>query len=377
MGACASHTKEPEIYVPREVPAQEVVPLVVRSTPLRTMNIVLPSHAQLAVPPPTSVLRYQHNVETPAFIAQQYRDTAGGPSGGASMEGQPNLHRPASLPIADSFQTWAELQQALQKVESSTLIIGIDHTKSNSWNGYDNQKNLHAIGGALNPYQQVLTMLYQSLVQRMDDDHQIPVYGFGCSDTTNRQVFSYASYKPCHTLEEILYRYKVAAQALKMSGPTNFAPLVYEAIDVVKEAGKYHILIIICDGAVDKEVDIVATRSAVLAAREYPLSIVCIGVGKGPFDEMKRLDDGLAGEPDNFQFLHYTQGMSDDDFKLHALMEVPEQYEYFSTRADGRRTEFPPEVAYHAYRCNKFRIPGPDEKVENPYKPPPAQPGVA
>jgi E3 ubiquitin-protein ligase RGLG len=173
----------------------------------------------------------------------------------------------------DPYQTWEELRQALRQVESSNLIIGIDHTKSNRENGYHGE-NLHALSNhKLNPYQQVITMLYQSLVPRMDDDQKIPVYGFGCSTTTNKLVFSYDQYQTCHSLEDILYRYRTAT-TLPMAGPTNFAPLIYEAIDIVKETGRYHILIIGTDGVVDRAEDVEATRQAIIAARDYPLSII-------------------------------------------------------------------------------------------------------
>ena len=62
--------------------------------------------------------------------------------------------------------------------------------------------------------------------------------------------------------------------------PTSFAPIIRKAIGLVSARREYHILIIIADGAVD---DMDETINAIVEASNYPLSIVCIGVGKGLF----------------------------------------------------------------------------------------------
>jgi hypothetical protein len=57
--------------------------------------------------------------------------------------------------------------------------------------------------------------------------------------------------------------------------------LFVAAIDIVRQAKSYHILLIIADGQVDAIKD---TTDAIVEATNYPLSIVCIGVGDGPWD---------------------------------------------------------------------------------------------
>jgi hypothetical protein len=123
-----------------------------------------------------------------------------------------------------------------------------------------------------------------------------------------------------------------------MSGPTSFAPIIRKAIDIVKVNKSYHILLIICDGAVTNIKD---TKDAIIEASKYPLSIVCIGVGKGDngnWDTMEKFDDDLPERDfDNFQFVPFYNKMiksenAEVEFAKHALMEIPDQYEYIKTR---------------------------------------------
>jgi len=127
---------------------------------------------------------------------------------------------------------------------------------------------------------------------------------------------------------------KITPQVI-LSGPTNFAPLIRESIKIVKQTKDYHILIIITDGDVNSETD---TAHAIVEASSYPISIICIGVGDGPFELMETFDDKLPQRKlDNFQFVNFSKVMSKTtDFKkqeilfaLHALMEIPDQYKEF------------------------------------------------
>ncbi len=94
---------------------------------------------------------------------------------------------------------------------------------------------------------------------------------------------------------------------------------------------QYHILLIVADGQMTVPDP---TTKAIVEASEWPLSIIVVGVGDGPWDEMKKYDDGLPTRRfDNFQFVNYTEitqnaANADPDiaFALAALMEIPDQF---------------------------------------------------
>ncbi|KAF2592214.1 hypothetical protein F2Q70_00044381 [Brassica cretica] len=78
------------------------------------------------------------------------------------------------------------------------------------------------------------------------------------------------------------------------------------------------------------------TIDAIVNASSYALSIVLIGVGDGPWEDMRKFDDKIPKrEFDNFQFVNFTEIMKRDSsesakeaaFALAALMEIPFQYQ--------------------------------------------------
>lgn len=114
-----------------------------------------------------------------------------------------------------------------------------------------------------------------------------------------------------------------------LDGPTSFAPMIHKAIEIVQEEEKFYVLIIIADGQFVNEGP---TVQAIVEASHYPLSIVVIGVGDGPWDLMNRFDDWLPQRKfDNFQFVEFTRTMkssrsAEASFALQVLMEIPDQY---------------------------------------------------
>ncbi|KAJ1468073.1 Copine-domain-containing protein, partial [Baffinella frigidus] len=230
-----------------------------------------------------------------------------------------------------------QVQAALRAagLESSNLILAIDYTKSNTWTGEKTfgGRCLHDTNtGQQNPYQRVISVVGRTL-EVFDDDKLIPTFGFGDSFTGDKAAFPFFPERPCNGFAEVLERrYNEITPSIQLAGPTNFAPVINEAIKIVQEEKSYHILVIVADGQVTNRQ---ATEEAIVRASNFPMSIIMVGVGDGPWDTMEEFDDELPTRRfDNFQFVPFNSLMSrvppgvnpDACFATAALMEVPEQF---------------------------------------------------
>lgn len=268
--------------------------------------------------------------------------------------------------IGDNFATFAELSLALKasQLESCNLIVGIDFTASNKDNGARTfgGRNLHAFPPPsyvdandkvsqylpapaegldlyhpdVNPYCKAITFVGEALAP-LDEDGWIPSYYFGDLTTKGTAVASFTPQDPrgCQGFPALLRCYQDRIPQVVLSGPTTFEPLIDQAIRIVKEKKDFHILLILGDGALTNPA---RDAAAIVRASHYPLSIIMVGVGDGPWDEMKRFDDELPGRKfDNFQLVIFDDLVRSDqvrnspnpavEFALHCLMEVPEQYQ--------------------------------------------------
>ncbi|KAL1346959.1 hypothetical protein HN51_020491 [Arachis hypogaea] len=290
-------------------------------------------------------------------------------------------HKQQQTFIADNFSSLDEVISALRDagLESSNLILGIDFTKSNEWTGKHSfhRKSLHHIGNNPNPYEQAISIIGRTL-SSFDEDNLIPCFGFGDASTHDQNVFNfYADGRYCNGFEEALERYRQIVPHLKLSGPTSFAPVIDAAIDIVEKSnGQYHVLVIIADGQVSRNPDPGgrkrlspqerATINSIVAASHYPLSIILVGVGDGPWDEMQQFDDNITERLfDNFQFVNFTKIMSENTeaskketaFALAALMEIPFQYRV----AQNMQLNNSDSPVYH----HKRPLPPPKEVIDH------------
>ncbi|POM58324.1 Hypothetical protein PHPALM_37044 [Phytophthora palmivora] len=181
-----------------------------------------------------------------------------------------------------------------------------------------------------NPYQSVISAIGRTL-EAFDDDNIIPTFGFGDSTTLGQRCFPFVNGRGCQGFDEVLKRYNEITPQIRLYGPTSFAPVINEAIKAVREDPGYHILVIIADGQVNEPT---ATRNAIVEASKYPISIVMVGVGDGPWEMMEEFDDQLpARRFDNFQFVEYNKVLKrnmknpEAGFAMQALMEIPDQYQ--------------------------------------------------
>jgi len=264
-----------------------------------------------------------------------------------------SLKKKSSKKNQDIYHSVGEVKEALRKLglESSNLIFGIDYTSSNMTQGiYSfNGNNLHSISRKReNPYQCVIRIMAKTL-SNLDEDDIIPVFGFGDIHTKNHNVFAICpddNGRWCHGINEVLFSYTRVTPNIKLSGPTNFAPIIYKAIEICQQSApaQYHILVIITDGQVEGNDKKETINAIVKASKTVPLSIIIIGVGDGPFDNMELLDDEIPNDFDNVQFVDFEKvqrqsahtsantnnktgdQIIDDTFALAAMMEIPQQY---------------------------------------------------
>jgi len=249
---------------------------------------------------------------------------------------------PTFATIKDQYTTLEQVTKALQKagLEACQLIVAVDFTKSNLSQGKRTfgGKSLHTIrkDRMPNPYEKAIFLIGKTL-KDFDDDGLIPTFGFGDLQSKGRACFPFNfDSSPCRGFEDVLERYREIAQSVTLSGPTNFAPVIHEAIKIVKETQEYHVLLIVCDGQVTSRRE---TEAAIVEASKYPLQICIVGVGDGPWDEMEEFDDELPTRTvDNLQFvdsskfLDYNKGFSDVNqkqeahFAVAALQELPDHY---------------------------------------------------
>lgn len=87
---------------------------------------------------------------------------------------------------------------------------------------------------------------------------------------------------------------------------------------------------IVADGQVSRDCE-AETIAAIVEASKWPMSIVMVGVGDGPWNKMKEFDDSLhaAGRMfDNFQFVAFDEVTRNARYPeaalaMSALMEIP------------------------------------------------------
>jgi hypothetical protein len=224
------------------------------------------------------------------------------------------------------------------------LTIAIDFTGSNG----DPRKpgTLHFIhrDGQLNDYEKALTAV-GSIIAKYDSDQKFPVVGFGAKyNGIISHCFQLGRTPEASGIAGVLEAYRGTFRTgLTMSGPTVFDECINlaaaqarskqaESLRIGQQA--YHILLILTDGAVT---NVHATKEAIKAASDAPLSIVIVGIGQADFSSMQFLDDFQSQEKvgrDICQFVEFER-YKDNRMSLTqaTLDEIPDQVR---CRARGR-----------------------------------------
>jgi hypothetical protein len=228
-------------------------------------------------------------------------------------------------------------------VKNSQIILAIDATRSNDMRGQIaggiNLHEIYNVPGKKNVYEEVIESSVTFLKQ--NENAVVPLIFFGSQEANDNWDYpGIISGGNCiiknGNINNIINRYRIGISHMVLSGPTNFVPLIDNAVDHVKRTGKYTILLIITDGAV---CNIENHKKALIYASNFSLSIVSIGVGNGNFKTMEEFDRMEGRKVNNFHFVRFNEIVKEKSIKnirsyffYRAFIEIPFQYKFFQER---------------------------------------------
>lgn len=229
------------------------------------------------------------------------------------------------------------------------LMIAVDFTASNG--DPRDSKSLHYMGGGrMNDYQKALTAV-GAVLEPYDHDNMIPAYGFGAKDHRGMTQHCFAlngnpADPEVHGIQGVLDAYNRAIQSYTLSGPTLFSEIIDTATaqsmsPQTQDEQHFTILMIITDGVLN---DMQRTVDSIVAASDWPVAIIIVGVGNADFDAMDTLDaddeplinsQGQQMKADIVQFVPFNQFKhSAHLLAKEVLEEVPEQLTGFFDRSN-------------------------------------------
>jgi len=224
---------------------------------------------------------------------------------------------------------------------SKRLIYTPDRT-----NNRISPQSLHASyeDGSMNEYQKAIYCVCQILLN-YDYDQQSAMLGFGAipnypnlkSKTVSDCFPMTGSFEQQQALglQGVMDIYSHALKNVELSGPTHFAPIIRETMNVCEQNklsnnDVYTILLIVTSGKVN---DFEETKDLIVKAAALPLSIIIVGVGNGDFTNMEILDGdfglvnskGEKAKRDLVQFVPFKEYNDMTSLAQGVLQEVPDQ----------------------------------------------------
>ncbi|XP_017286976.1 copine-1 isoform X2 [Kryptolebias marmoratus] len=232
------------------------------------------------------------------------------------------------------------------------FTVGIDFTGSNG--DPRSPQSLHYMSpDGLNQYLSALWSVGQ-VIQDYDSDKLFPAFGFGAKLPPNFEAAHHQfalNFNPsnpfCQGIQGIVEAYRMVLPKVKLSGPTNFSPIIDHVASIAFNASQintpsqYFVLLILTDGEIT---DFDQTRDAIVRASRLPLSIIIVGVGPADFKAMELLDgdDGVlrstVGEAISRDIVQFVPFRNFKDAPMASLAqsvlaEVPNQVvSYFKMR---------------------------------------------
>ena len=236
----------------------------------------------------------------------------GGDSNGARTGVAPSRHR------CHSFRQEKTKPLAVRGLDACRAIVGVDFPSSNrtssatSVRGEYNAvialkvesemcvppgQRLHGIHSQADPYIDTLVAI-DSLLSARGNKQSVLCYGVSDVAAGTERVFSlFRKNKPAPDFDYLVARYEQLAPLVELATQTSFAPLIKQAILEVYRSGMvFHVLFILSDGQVSKE-GLEETKEAMILASDFPLFIVMIGVGDGPWEKIESLTEFMPQRP--------------------------------------------------------------------------------
>ncbi|PAA93218.1 hypothetical protein BOX15_Mlig029885g1 [Macrostomum lignano] len=177
------------------------------------------------------------------------------------------------------------------------FTVAIDMTASN---GSPSQPTSLHYTDPFTPNQYTIAMqAVLEIIQDYDTDQLLPAFGFGCRVPPEYKVshewpLNGNSENPfCQGASGVLDAYRRCLEEVRLSGPTNFAPVIRHVSRLAVEhqdGSRYYVLLILTDGTID---DWTECKRAVIEASFLPVSIIVVGIGNGDFTEMELLDQDV------------------------------------------------------------------------------------
>ena len=251
------------------------------------------------------------------------------------------------------------------------LIVGIDFTGSNG--EYDKNYSLHYLNNDKNDYEKSIKSC-GDIVAYYDSDQLFPVYGFGFDfknendqnlinetyTTLNFPINMNTEDPNINLIDNILIEYRKFIKKIELSGPTHFSPIIKNLNnEVIEDLNKganmhYSILMLLTDGQIG---DMKDTIDALVEASFLPISVIIIGIGNGPFENMDILDaddnplynrNGVKADRDLVQFVLFNDCKNDPE-KLaeNVLEEVPRQVVEYFQHIEKRKDILPEKAKFN------------------------------
>ena len=232
------------------------------------------------------------------------------------------------------------------------FVVAVDFTASNR--PPDNPQSLHYMGNPDRPsqYWQALNAVGRVLEGYIPDGYMTAL-GFGgilpgMGDTPSFDFALTGQPDPrVRGVGGLLEAYETAIRNVRLAGPTNFEPLLRNAMSlcdtnpVSQRNQHFSVVLILTDGIIT---DLENTIEAIIdASYTTPMAIVIVGIGTQNFSVMERLDGDKhklksnngqrEAKHDIVQFVKYAPERGIDVFAAEVLQEIPERIVEFMVDA--------------------------------------------